>query len=242
MAFVKTVLPYGRKGPKKGSRAKRSGADLRGDPSETQLAIDAFEQSAIGTALIELNGQWIQVNPALCRILGYSEQELLAKTFQSITHPEDIGPELNRISQVLKGEIRSFQMEKRYVHEAGHTVPALLTVSLMFDSKDKHLFLCYQLQDISERKQAEERLRGSEDSDRRLVELSPDAILVQRRGTIIYANAACSALLGASSPDELLGKPVLQFVHPDDREAVRKRIEIVRQDPGAPPPARTERR
>ena len=221
---------------------KRSGAALRGASSAIQVAIGAFEQSAIGTALIELNGKWIRVNPGLCQILGYSEQELLAKNSQSITHPEDLGSELNRISQVLRGEIRSFQMEKRYLHRDGHSVPALLSVSLVCDSKDKPLFLCYQLQDISESKQAEEKLRGSEDSYRRLVELSPDAILVQRRGTIIYANAACSALLGASSPDELLGKAVLQFVHPDDREAVKKRIDIVRQDPGAPPPPRTERR
>lgn len=239
---MKTALPYERKGSKRRGRANSNGPASRGAPSEIQLAITSLEQSAIGTALTELSGNWIRVNPALCQILGYSEQELLSKTFQSITHAEDLGPELNGISQVLKGEIRSFQLEKRYLHKAGHTVAALLTVSLIFDSKDKPLFLCYQLQDISGRKQAEEKLRGSEDSYRRLVELSPDAILVQRRGTIIYANAACSALLGASSPDELLGKPVLQFVHPDDREAVRKRIEIVRQDPGAPPLPRTERR
>ena len=239
---MKTALPYGRKGSSTGARATRSGAALRGASSETQLAIGAFKQSAIGTALIELNGHWIRVNPAFCKMLGYSEQELLSKNFQSMTHPEDLGPELNRLSQVLKGEIRFFQIEKRYLHKAGHTVPALLTVSLIFDGKEKPLFLCYQLQDISERKHAEEKLRGSEDSYRRLVELSPDAILVQRRGTIIYANAACSALLGALSPDQLLGKPVLQFVHPDDQEAVKKRIEIVRQDPGAPPPPRTERR
>ena len=150
---------------------KRSGAALRGASSEIQVAIGAFEQSAIGTALIELNGKWIRINPALCQILGYSEQELLAKNFQSITHPGDLGPELNRISQVLKGEIRFFQMEKRYFHQAGHTVPALVSVSLVCDNKGKPLFLCYQLQDISERKQAEEKLRGSEDSYRRLVEL-----------------------------------------------------------------------
>lgn len=239
---MKTALPDERKGSKKSDRAKRYGPAVRGTRSGIQLAIEAFAQSAIGTALIELNGNWIRVNPALCQILGYPEQELLARTFQSITHPEDLVPELNRISQVLKGEIRSFQVEKRYVHKDGHTVPVLLTVSLVFDRKNKPLFFCYQLQDISERKQAEEKLQGSEDSYRRLVELSPDAILVQRRGTIIYANAACSALLGASSPDELLGKPVLRFVHPDDQEAVRKRIEIIRQDPGAPPPPRTERR
>ena len=239
---MKTALPDERKGSKKSDRGKRYGPAVRGTRSGIQLAIEAFAQSAIGTALIELNGNWIRVNPALCQILGYPEQELLARTFQSIAHPEDLVPELNRISQVLKGEIRSFQVEKRYVHKDGHTVPVLLTVSLVFDRKNKPLFLCYQLQDISERKQAEEKLQGSEDSYRRLVELSPDGILVQRRGTIIYANAACSALLGASSPGELLGKPVLRFIHPDDQEAVRKRIEIVRQDPGAPPPPRTERR
>jgi len=239
---VKTVLPYGRKGSKKGGRAKRYGPAVGGAPSKNQHATGAFEQSAMGMALVELNGNWIRINPAMCQILGYSEQELRAKTLQSLTHPEDLEPELNRVSKVLKGEIHSFQMEKRYLHKDGHTVPALLTVSLVCDRKDKPLFLCYQLQDITERKRAEEELRGSEDSYRRLVELSPDGILVQRRGTIIYANVACAALLGASSPDELLGKPVLQFVHPDDREAVRKRIEIVRQDPGAPPPPRTERR
>src|SRR5579863_9158217 len=225
VAPVKTALPYGRKGSKKGGRAKRDGRTVPGARSETQLAIGTFEQSAIGTALIELNSKWIRVNPGLCQILGYTKQELLAKTFQSIAYSEDPGLELNGISQLLKREIRSFQMEKRYLHKAGHTVPALLSVSLVCDSQDKPLFLCYQLQDISERKQAEEKLRGSEDSYRRLVELSPDAILVQRRGAIIYAYAACSALLGAASTEELLGKPVLQFVHPDDREAVKKRIE-----------------
>ena len=239
---MKTAFPYERKGPKKGGRAHNKGPASSGARPEIQLAMGAFEQSAIGTALIELNGNWIRVNPALCQILGYSERELLAKTFQTIAHPEDLEPELNCVSQVLKGEIRSFQMEKRYLHKAGHTVPVLLTVSLVLDNDDKPLFLCYQVQDITERKHAEEKLRGSEDSYRRLVELSPDAILVQRRGAIIYANVACGALLGASSPDELLGKPVLQFVHPDDREAVKKRIETVRQDPGAPPPPRTERK
>src|SRR5260370_7548340 len=114
---------------------------------------------------------------------------MVDKTFQSITHTEELGSELNRIGQLLKGEIRYFQTEKRCLHQDGHTVPALLTVSVVCDSKGKPLFSCYQLQDITERKHAEEKLRGREDSYRRLVELSPDAIWVQRRGGVLYANA-----------------------------------------------------
>ena len=139
---MKTVLLHERKDSKKGGRGNGNGPASRGARSETQLAIGAFEQSAIGMALVELNGNWIRINAALCQILGYSEQELLAKTFQSITHPEDLEPELKCVRQALKGDIRSFQMEKRYLHKAGHTVSALLTVSLVFDSKDKPLFLC----------------------------------------------------------------------------------------------------
>src|SRR4029077_12789442 len=69
------------------------------------------------------------------------------------------------------------------------------------------------------------RLQHSADSYRRLIELSPDAIWVHRQGTIIIANRACEALLGASSPGELLGRNVLDFVHPDLREAVREKIQ-----------------
>jgi PAS domain S-box-containing protein len=84
--------------------------------------------------------------------------------------------------------------------------------------------------EINPRKQsglrsALERLRQSEESYRQLVEQSPDAMLVHRQGTIIFANNACAALFGASSPRELLGKQHLDFVHPDDREAVKQRIQ-----------------
>jgi two-component system cell cycle sensor histidine kinase/response regulator CckA len=75
------------------------------------------------------------------------------------------------------------------------------------------------------------KLRHSEDSYRRLVEMSLDAVWVQPQGTIIIANSACAALFGASTPDELLGKRVLDFAHPDYREAIRTRIQNERDDP-----------
>lgn len=201
---------------------KHSRADLSGWENRFR---NAFDQAAIGMALVDLRGNWLRVNPALCRVLGYSVQELVATNFQSITHPEDLDADLNYVGQMLRGEIRFFEMEKRYIHKEGYTVWALLNVSLVLSRKNKPLYFFGQIQDITKRKQAEEVLRCSEDSYRRLVELSPEAMWVHDEQTVIFANTACAKLFGASSPDDLLGKNVLDFQHPEDREAVKQRIQ-----------------
>jgi two-component system, cell cycle sensor histidine kinase and response regulator CckA len=184
----------------------------------------AFDQVAIGMALVGLDGRWINVNPAVCQIVGYSEKELHTTNFQSITHPDDLDADLKFVGQMLRGEIRSYQMEKRYFHKAGHIVWVLLSVSLVYGAESDPLFFFSQIQDITERKRAEERLRQSEESYRLLVEQSPDAMLVHRQGTIVFANSFCASLLGVSPENELVGKEFLDFVHPDDRDAVKQRI------------------
>src|SRR6202163_2450192 len=125
---------------------------------------------------------------------------------------------------MLSGEIRSYEMEKRYFHKVGHVVWVLLSVSLVYGREGNPLFFLLQIQDITARKHAEEMRRKSEESYRLLVEQSPDAVLVHRQGRIIFANRACVSLFGASCAGELLGKQMFDFVHPDDREGVRKRI------------------
>src|ERR1700681_2884543 len=125
---------------------------------------------------------------------------------------------------MLSGEIRSYEMEKRYFHKVGHVVWVLLSVSLVYGREGNPLFFLLQIQDITERKHAEQMRRKSEESYRLLVEQSPDAVLVHRQGRIIFANRACVSLFGASCAGELLGKQMFDFVHPDDRENVRKRI------------------
>src|SRR5260370_14064059 len=86
----------------------------------------AFDQAAIGMALVGLDGAWLCVNSALCEIVGYPEQELLTTNFKQITHPGDLSADLNYVGQMLRGEIRSYQMEKRYLAKDGHTVFVLL--------------------------------------------------------------------------------------------------------------------
>lgn len=118
----------------------------------------AFDYAPIGMALVTPKGRWLQVNRSLCEILGYGEDELLATDFQTITHPDDVAAAEIHISRVLAGQIPSHQMEKRYFHKAGHSVWAFLSISLARDARDRSLRLVFQIQDITDRKRAQERL------------------------------------------------------------------------------------
>jgi diguanylate cyclase (GGDEF)-like protein/PAS domain S-box-containing protein len=117
-----------------------------------------FDNAAIGMAVVSVDGSWLQVNEALCKLLGYSEQELRATSFQRLTHPEDLRHAQSYIQRVLEGYIQSHEQEKRYLHEQGHTVWVQWHVSLLKDSESGTKRLFFQVQDISDRKMAEEKL------------------------------------------------------------------------------------
>lgn len=115
----------------------------------------AFQYAAIGMALVSPDGKWLKVNRSLSVLLGYSENELMTKTFQDITHPEDLGTDLNYVHQMLAGEIRTYNMEKRYIHKSGAIIWVRLSVSLVRDQKRDPLYFVSQIENITERKQAE---------------------------------------------------------------------------------------
>jgi diguanylate cyclase (GGDEF)-like protein/PAS domain S-box-containing protein len=117
-----------------------------------------FDNAAIGMAVVSVDGSWLQVNESLCKLLGYSEQELRATSFQTMTHPDDLRHVQSYIQRVLEGYIQSHEQEKRYVHEQGHTVWVQWHVSLIKDSESGTKRLFFQVQDISDRKRAEEKL------------------------------------------------------------------------------------
>lgn len=119
----------------------------------------SFESAAIGKALVSLDGRWLQVNCSLCELLGYSEAELLKKTFQSLTHPEDLAADLTLVQQLLTGETRTYQLEKRYIHRSGRAINTLLSVSLIRDLNEKPLYFIWQIHDLTELKQAESERR-----------------------------------------------------------------------------------
>ncbi len=138
------------------SERKQAEAALR---ESEQCFSGAFEYAAIGMALVAPDGRWLKVNRSLCDIVGYSESELLATTFQAITHPDDLEADLDYVRKMLAGEIRTYQMEKRYFHKLGHVVWILLNVSLVRDAQDQPLYFIAQIQDISDRKQVEAKIQ-----------------------------------------------------------------------------------
>jgi diguanylate cyclase (GGDEF)-like protein/PAS domain S-box-containing protein len=146
----------------------------------------AFESAVIGMALVGLEGQWLKVNQSLCRLLGYSEQELCSMTFNDLTHPDDIEAGLTKVHQLLAGEIAYFRMEKRYFHKDGHTVWAILSVSLVRDGQGHPVHFVAQIIDITERKEDESRTRYLAEHDL-LTGLPSRAMLLDRLGQAIAA-------------------------------------------------------
>jgi diguanylate cyclase (GGDEF)-like protein/PAS domain S-box-containing protein len=118
----------------------------------------AFDNAPIGMALVAPDGRFIKVNRSLCELTGYSETDLLVRTFQAITHPEDLDADLALVQDVLADRRRSYQMEKRYHHADGHIIWVTLSVSLVRDAGGEPLYFISQIEDISNRKQREQAL------------------------------------------------------------------------------------
>jgi PAS domain S-box-containing protein len=118
----------------------------------------AFDDSAIGMALVLPDGKFLRINKELSKIVGRTEEELLALTFQDITYPEDLEEDMSYLRQTLNGKINSYQMQKRYFHKGGHLVWAHLNVSLVRDGQGNPLFFVSQIEDITERKKSEARI------------------------------------------------------------------------------------
>ena len=115
----------------------------------------AFEYSAIGMALVSLNGYWLKVNISLCEMVGYSENELLAKSFLDITHPDDVTLHIDVVDNALKSESGVSKFEKRYIHKNGSVVWASVNFATVKDDTGVPLYIITQLVDITERKKAE---------------------------------------------------------------------------------------
>ena len=187
---------------------------------------ETFDAAPIGIALVGPNGRWLEVNRALCDIVGYTEAELLERNFQEITHPADLEVDVDRLRQVLAGTIQTYQLEKRYFHKAGHPIWVKTSVALVRDERGTPLHFVSHIEDITRAKAAESALREG----RRLLDESQSvagvgswtwnlesgdpAWSVQQ-----YLLHGVNPLAEAPSMEEFL-----DLVHPDDRDRVRETI------------------
>lgn len=163
---------------------------------------DTFKNSAIGLAVVDVKGKFIDVNKTLCSILGYKKEELIKKTFQEITHPDDLETDLDYMKKMLDGEIDTYQMEKRYFDKDGNIVWAVLTGTIVKNIDGSPDYFIAQIQDITEIKKVSNDLEKFKEA----VENATDQIVItDPDGTVIYANRAMEKTTGYSIK-EALGK------------------------------------
>jgi diguanylate cyclase (GGDEF)-like protein/PAS domain S-box-containing protein len=125
----------------------------------------AFDDAPIGMAIVGLDGRWLRVNDTLCEITGYAREELLDRTFGDITHPEDVERSFKTLEEVQSGDARTVRFEKRYVHPNGRIVWVNVSSSLMCDSEGNPLHYVSQIEDVTDRRRAERRLKDLADRD-----------------------------------------------------------------------------
>ena len=131
----------------------------------------AFNESPIGMAIRGLDGSWLQVNQALCDIVGYSKSELVTMTFQAMTHSDDLQTDLSYLELVLAGTLRTYQLEKRYFHKNGPVIWVALSASLVRNADGTPRHFIAQIQDITEQKgREEERRRQTEELERQVIQ------------------------------------------------------------------------
>lgn len=189
------------------------------EESETRFR-NVIEFSAIGTALVALDGRWIQVNPALCQMLGYPARTLTDMTFQDITHRDDLESDLSQLSALVEGKISSYSMEKRYLHSSGTSIWTLLSVSLIRDPQGEPLYFVSQIKDISEIKNNERYKQQlldklHEEKERLHITLTSigDAVIsTDSLMRVTFMNPVAEKMTGWTQ-EEALGLPIDNIVH-----------------------------
>ncbi len=174
----------------------------------------SFEHAAIGMAVLNPEGKWVQVNNRVCEIVGYTPKELLNLTFQDITHPDDLYLDIKLLEELVAGEREYYHMDKRYYHKDGHIVYINLAVSIVRNEDGQPLFFVSQITDITRQKIAEEKLTRTLGELEGLLESSTQVSIIGIKpdGLITVFNKGAENLLGYSR-DEMIGKQTPAVIH-----------------------------
>jgi PAS domain S-box-containing protein len=148
-------------------------------PDADALFASLFDQSAAGVAILEVDGRFLRANPAFCRIVGYTEEELQQRTFLDLTYPEDYNITSTNREQLISGTAKSQTYEKRYVHKSGAPVWVQVVGTVIRDKVGKPLCTVAIVNDIGGLKRTQAALQESEERFRRMVEMSSDWYWVQ---------------------------------------------------------------
>jgi PAS domain S-box-containing protein len=174
------------------------------------------------------DGTRLYTSPSIERVLGYKPDDMVGGSAFDLVHPDDAPRVREEFAELARtpGTGQPFEFRVRHADGSWRVLESI-GANLLDDPSVGGLV--FNARDVTDRKRAEEALKESEERYRRLVELTPDFIGVHGGGKVLFTNTAGVELFGATSPEELTGKPVMDFIHPDYREAVRKRISQTQQ-------------
>lgn len=187
---------------------------------------ESFEHAAIGKAVADLDGRFLQVNRALCELTGYPETELVGKSFRDVTHPDDLQSSVEPIGRLLAGEIRSYQLRRRYLRKTGEVVSILLAVSLVRGADGRPAHLLGEVQDVSEAERAEGLLRENQAHLQALIGSLDDIVFeFDADGTYLNVWTGDESLL-ARPRSEIVGARVTEVL---GEELGRPYLEVFRR-------------
>ena len=187
-----------------------------------QRFLNAFNTAPQGMALVGPDGRWLEVNAELCRMLGYSREELQALTYQQVTHPDDLDADQQNMADLLAGRINAYQMEKRYLDSQGRTLWVLLSVSLVRDGEGQPVHFVSQIQDFSDRVAAERAVREREHYLSTLLDNVVDAIVsIDEQGRIETFNHAAEKIFGYLQA-EVAGQNITRLIPQMAAEVLRQ--------------------
>lgn len=173
-----------------------------------------YEHAGVGIAQLNLDGRFLRVNPHLCELLGYSSDTMLQRTFQELTHPDDLKTNLAYLDELLTDRRHSFSMEKRYRRNNGTWAWVDLTVSRVHSGDCGQDYLIAVIQNIEDRKRAEQALQEQEALLRSVIETAPDVIFMKDRdGHYRFVNSAFAQTL-SKLPEDIVGKTDIELLPP----------------------------
>ena len=205
------------------SMVKREQANEALRESERRLR-EMLENIQLIAVLLDLEGRVTFCNEFLLQISGYTRDEVLGHDWFAQFAPDARADVKEAFLQGLKrGEIAA-HYENQIRTKSGEERSIRFNNTILRDGQGKIIGTTSLGEDITERKQAEEALRESEERYRLFIETSPYGIGVHQDGKIVFANPAAARIFGAARVNELVGKPIMELIHPQNRDAARERI------------------
>ncbi len=194
------------------------------------LFTNSFKSSSTGMVMTRMNGHFLLVNTAFCKMLGYSNAELQKKTLRGVTYSEDAQKSEVYTRSLVDGEIDSYDSEKRYVRKDGSIFWANVRVSAVRDEDGNLQYLFRHILDITERKKAEEKLRESEKRYKYLFDSAPDGVsILDKKGRILECSLSMIELYGYSQPEELCTKHITELMSTPSTEVFKGKFLTLKQ-------------